>query len=78
MMTVDQIVDGCGGTSALADALELTPSTVSSWRTANHIPRWWHGLVLKVAKKRKFALTGDDFPLAVRKPRTSSGLGQAA
>lgn len=78
MMTADEIVDGCGGTSALADALELTPSTVSSWRAANHIPRWWHGLVLKVARKRKFPMVGDDFPLPARKSRSAAATEKAA
>lgn len=62
MMTADQIIDGCGGTSAVADALDLTASTVSSWKSANFIPRWWRNHVLRVAKKKGFALTGDDFP----------------
>ncbi len=62
MMTADQIIDGCGGTSALATTLALTPSTVSSWREVNFIPRWWHGPVLKAAKRAKFTMDDMDFP----------------
>lgn len=62
MMTAHDIVEGCGGTVALASSLDLTPSTVSSWRSVNHIPRWWQQRVLQVARRKKFALTAADFP----------------
>lgn len=79
MMTVDQIVDGCNGTSAVASALDLTPSTVSSWREVNFIPRWWHAPVLKVAKRAKFAMTEDDFPpKSARKPRSPAPQAERA
>ncbi|CDO35021.1 carph-isopro domain-containing protein [Novosphingobium sp. KN65.2] len=69
MMTSDQIIDGCGGTVNVASELDLTPSTVSSWRTANHIPRWWQDPVLAVASKLGFGMDKSDFP---PKPRRKS------
>ncbi len=62
MMTADEIVDLCGGTSALATALELTPSTVSSWREVNFIPRWWRKAVIGAARNEGKALEIANFP----------------
>ena len=62
MKTAHEIVDGCGGTTALAAYLELTPSTVSSWRASNYIPRWWQERVLKAARRKQFPLEQVDFP----------------
>jgi hypothetical protein len=41
MNTASEIVTALGGTVAVANALDLTPSTVSSWKTSGSIPRWW-------------------------------------
>lgn len=42
MQTATEIIDSKGGTVKVAIALDLTPSTVSSWKTAKKgIPRWW-------------------------------------
>jgi hypothetical protein len=40
MQTVSEFIDELGGTVAVADALELSPTTVSSWKSSNSIPRW--------------------------------------
>lgn len=40
MMTATEIIEALGGTVKVATALELTPSTVSSWKTSGNIPRW--------------------------------------
>ena len=40
MNTATDIVTALGGTSKLAKALDLTPSTVSSWKTNGSIPKW--------------------------------------
>lgn len=40
MQTVDQFIDALGGTVAVATALDLTPSTVSSWKASGSIPKW--------------------------------------
>ena len=62
MMTASQIVDLCGGTSALATTLQLTPSTVSSWREVNFIPRWWKAGVIEAAIAAGANVTDADFP----------------
>ena len=42
MQTASDIIEALGGTVKLANALGLTPSTVSSWKSAKRgIPRWW-------------------------------------
>lgn len=40
MQTVDQFIKALGGTVAVAAALDLTPSTVSSWKASGSIPKW--------------------------------------
>lgn len=62
MKTANQIIDLCGGTSSLAKALKLTPSTVSSWREVNFIPRWWQDGVITVAKAAGEIVASKDFP----------------
>lgn len=41
MTKAAQIVEALGGTVKVANALDLTPSTVSSWKGSGKIPRWW-------------------------------------
>lgn len=65
--TAVQIIDALGGTSAVASAHDLTPSTVSSWRTADFIPRWWQRPLLDMPKAKEIGLTEQDFP--PKKPR---------
>jgi len=62
MKSANQIIDLCGGTSSLAKALKLTPSTVSSWREVNFIPRWWQDGVIAVAKAAGESVASGDFP----------------
>jgi len=52
MTQAAQIVNALGGTSKVAEALDLTPSTVSSWKTAGRIPRWWMKEIKAIAKKQ--------------------------
>lgn len=40
METIDQIIERLGGTVVVAAGLDLTPSTVSSWRQTGSIPPW--------------------------------------
>ncbi|USA40243.1 hypothetical protein NCF86_03555 [Pelagerythrobacter marinus] len=40
MDTVSQFIDKLGGTVAVANGLDLAPTTVSSWKTSNSIPKW--------------------------------------
>lgn len=66
MSTATDIIDALGGTIKVAAALDLTPSTVSSWKTANFIPDWRQSSVLALAKRMKDKLptpiTAADFP----------------
>jgi len=38
--TVDELIKALGGTTAVAVALFLPPTTVSSWKASNSIPKW--------------------------------------
>lgn len=60
MQTVEQFIDALGGTVAVAAAAEAPPSTVSSWKTANSIPRW-RMTVLKFLAKEKGVPVPDKF-----------------
>lgn len=40
MKNATEIIDALGGTTAVARALNLTPSTVSSWKQSGSIPKW--------------------------------------
>lgn len=40
MQTVEQFIDALGGTVAVAVALDLAPTTVSSWKSSGSIPKW--------------------------------------
>lgn len=76
-MTAEEIIDGCGGTSALAQTLGRTPSTVSSWKSANFIPDWWQDRVLQEAAKAGFPMVVADFP-PKQERRTSESQAAAA
>ena len=51
MKTASDIIEALGGTVKVARALDLTPSTVSSWKSANSIPAWRMEKVSKLAKR---------------------------
>ncbi|CAN1724411.1 protein of unknown function [Hyphomicrobium sp. 1Nfss2.1] len=40
--TVAQLVTALGGTTALANWLDVVPSTVSNWKEHDRIPPGWH------------------------------------
>lgn len=40
MENAKTFINKLGGTVAVATALNLTPSTVSSWKKADSIPKW--------------------------------------
>lgn len=52
MQTVADFIKALGGTVSVAAALDLTPSTVSSWKTAGSIPRWRMEAIRKLAKDK--------------------------
>jgi len=40
--TVAQLVDALGGTTAVANWLDVVPSTISNWKEHGQIPPGWH------------------------------------
>lgn len=52
MQTVEAFIDELGGTIAVAKALDLAPTTVSSWKSANSIPKWRMDGIGRLARKR--------------------------
>lgn len=57
MMTTTQIIDALGGTSFVAKSLDLTPSTVSSWKTSGNIPKWRMDNIKRLADEKGVSLT---------------------
>lgn len=59
MQNAAAIIDALGGTSKVATALNLTPSTVSSWKFSKtgKIPDWRMPAIRKLAKKWGVDLT---------------------
>lgn len=60
MQTVPDIIVKLGGTSAVASALSLTPSTVSSWKTSGRVPSWRRSALLALAEEKQVSLTEAD------------------
>ena len=54
MQTVSQFIDKLGGTIAVANGLELAPTTVSSWKTSNSIPKWREDALRSFAAAKGF------------------------
>jgi len=40
MSNISTFIDQLGGTVKVANALDLSPTTVSSWKSSGSIPRW--------------------------------------
>lgn len=62
MRNADDIVNALGGTNAVAKALSVPVSTVSSWKQKNSIPPWRRPMLLKLAMECDVALSTADFP----------------
>lgn len=61
--TAEEIIDDLGGLTAVAAALDTPVTTVSSWKRANRIPRWWQSELIKLAlSKPGIELSTADFP----------------
>jgi DNA-binding transcriptional regulator YdaS (Cro superfamily) len=58
MKTATDIIEALGGTVKVARALSLSPTTVSSWKTAKRgIPSWRWEKVEALAKREGVALS---------------------
>lgn len=53
MQTIEQFIVDLGGTVAVANALDLAPTTVSSWKSANSIPKWRRDGLIALASEKK-------------------------
>lgn len=53
MQTVEQFIDSLGGTVAVANALDLAPTTVSSWKSSGSIPKWRMPGLREIATKQE-------------------------
>ncbi len=51
-MTVNEIIDALGGTTATAHIFSVLPSAVSNWRKFNAFPARLHYRLSKEAKER--------------------------
>lgn len=56
MDKVTDVIDALGGTSAVARALNIPASTVSSWKSAGRIPNWRVPTLVKLARAKGFSL----------------------
>lgn len=49
MSNISSFIDELGGTVKVANALGLSPTTVSSWKSSNSVPRWRRDALLVLA-----------------------------
>jgi hypothetical protein len=64
MQTVEQFIDKLGGTVAVATALDLTASTVSSWKTSGSIPKWRLEGLRMIAKVKQVDMPDEFAPVS--------------
>ena len=62
MQNVAAFIDELGGTVKVATALDLSPTTVSSWKSSNSLPRWRRKDLLALANEAN--ITPPDFERA--------------
>ncbi len=67
MQTVEEFINELGGTVAVANALELAPTTVSSWKSTQSIPKWRRRALKELADEK-----------GVRLPESFDATGKAA
>lgn len=56
-LTWDAIIDACGGTGEVADALSQSDSTVSGWRSRGIPSPHWAGVVRLASRRGKSEIT---------------------
>lgn len=77
MFTAASIIEALGNTTAVAARLSVPPSTVQSWKKANHIPVWRRPAVAALANRQGVKLP-DDFTDAEPNRSAKSALGREA
>ncbi|WP_373438203.1 carph-isopro domain-containing protein [Sphingobium sp. Z007] len=69
MQNAAEIVEALGGTVAVAKALDIAPTTVSSWKTAGRIPPWRMPVIRALAERCAVTLSDEGFsPAALLTP----------
>ncbi|WP_289144973.1 helix-turn-helix transcriptional regulator [uncultured Sphingobium sp.] len=76
METASDIIDALGGTSAVARELDLPPSTVSSWKSGDRIPKWRKPGVQAMADRLNIDIS--PVPSSGKTPSESPSIGEAA
>ncbi|WP_370670738.1 carph-isopro domain-containing protein [Sphingobium xenophagum] len=73
MQNAAEIVEALGGTVAVAKALDIAPTTVSSWKTAGRIPSWRMPVIRALAEKCAVSLSDNGFsPTAASPPNEAA------
>lgn len=62
--TVAEFVTSFGGTSAMAEFLDVGMPCVSNWKRENFIPSGWHLRLFLEAQRRQIAVAPDLFGIA--------------
>lgn len=57
MQTAADIIDQLGGTVSVARALDLAPTTVSSWKQSGKIPKWRMDGIAALASEKGVSLS---------------------
>ena len=63
-MTISEIIDAFGGTTAVARLFGVTPPAVSNWRAAGRIPPRLHLRVIREAERRQIKIDPDSLEAA--------------
>lgn len=79
--TVAQLVSALGGTTAVANWLDVVPSTISNWKEHGQIPTGWHLQLYLECQRRELSVApglfgikdnGPDEPASERPRRAES------
>ncbi len=62
-MSINQVIDKLGGTTAVARHFNRQPSVVHGWRTAGSVAHWWVEPLLTLAQSKDVALLRSDIPV---------------
>jgi hypothetical protein len=87
MQTVEEFINALGGTVAVAQALGIAPTTVSSWKSAGSVPKWRMAGLEQIAMEKNIGIpasfvaidtTPNASPLAGIVDQISSAAGECA
>jgi len=72
MQNAAEIVEALGGTVAVAKALDIAPTTVSSWKASGRIPPWRMSVIRALAEKCAVTLSNEGVLSFVQPPPTEA------